>query len=287
MKYLTLFATLCLSMCFFSKALGQSAQRTIKKSAHFADISDKSNRFIIKNLHGSVSIEAYDGETIELTIDEKIEGTSSEIEKAKSELEYVMENDGNLIVAYLTAPFINVRRYEDCFSYNVNMNDREYRFTHDVTVRIPQDVLIEASTVNHGKLSVTGRFPEINAGNVNGDIFLQKVVSANNVSTVNGDIEISYVEPPATDSEYNTVNGRMDIHLPAALSADVYFSSLHGDLYTDFNVTRLSPEVQKENSTSGQTVSYRIEKSTPIRIGSGGPKLRFKVLNGDVYLRKQ
>lgn len=287
MKYLTLIITLIFSICLISVAAGQSAKRTITKSARFADINDKKNRFIIKNLHGDVLVKAYDGKTVELTINEVIEGTSSEIKQAQTELEYVLERDGNLIVAYLTAPFIKVRKSEDHFGYNVNMKDRNYQFTHDITVRVPQNVLLEASTVNRGILSVTGRFPAINAANVNGDIILKNIVSATSVSTVNGDIEIAYEKPPVTDSKYHTVNGRMDIYLPANLSADVYFSSLHGDLYTDFDkITRLSPEVQKENSSNGRTVSYRIEKSTPIRIGNGGPKLNFEVLNGDVYLRK-
>lgn len=287
MKYLTLIITLIFSVCLLSVAAGQSAQRTITKSARFDDINDKKNRFIIKNLHGDVSVKAYDGETVDLTINEVIEGTSSEIKQAQTELEYVLERDRNFIVAYLTAPFIKVRKSEGHFGYNVNMKDRNYQFTHHITVRVPQNVLLEASTVNRGILSVTGRFPAINAGNVNGDIILKNIVSTTSVSTVNGDIEITFAKPPTTDSKYHTVNGRMDIYFPANLSADIYFSSLHSDLYSDFDkITRLSPEVQKENSSNGRTVSYRIDNSTPIRIGNGGPKLNFEVLNGDVYLRK-
>jgi hypothetical protein len=287
MKYLTLIITLIFSICLISVATGQTAKSTITKTARFSDINDKKNRFIIKNLHGDVLVKAYDGKTVELTINEVIEGTSSEIKQAQNELEYVLERDGNLIVAYLTAPFIKVRSSQDHFGYNVNMKDRNYQFTHDITVRVPQNVLLEASTVNRGILSVTGNFSVINADNVNGDIILKNIVSATNVSTVNGDIEIIFAKPPATDSKYHTVNGRMDFYLPENLSADVYFSSLHGDLYTDFDkITRLSPEVQKENSNNGRTVSYIIDKSTPTRIGNGGPKLNFEVLNGDVYLRK-
>lgn len=288
MKYVSTSVILFITLCFFNTAWGQSAERTITKSARFADVDDRDNRFIIKNLHGSVTVEAYDGETIELSIEEEIRGSLSEIEQAENELEFILERDGNQILAYLTAPFINVNRYGDRFSYNVNMNDRTYRFTHNITVRVPQTVKLEASTINKGILSVTGRFPDIKAGNVNGDITLTNIISATEVSTVNGDIEIIYDEEPVSDSKFNTVNGEIEIYFPDNLSADIYFSSLHGDLYTDFdNVTRLKPEVNKETKSSGQTVTYRLDKTTPVRIGNGGTKLRFKVLNGDVYLRKQ
>lgn len=288
MKYLSTSVILFITLCFFNTAWGQSAERTITRSARFADINDRDNRFIIKNLYGSVTVEAYNGETVELSIEEEIQGSSSEIEQGKNELEYILERDGNKIFAYLTAPFINVNRYGDRFSYNVNMNDRTYRFTHTITARVPRNVLLEASTINKGILSVTGKITDIKAGNVNGDITLTNIVSATEVSTVNGNIEIIYDEVPVSDSKYNTVNGVIDIYFPDNLSANVYFSSLHGDLYTDFdNVTRLKPEVNKETKSREQTVTYRLDKFTPVRIGNGGTKLRFEVLNGDVYLRKQ
>lgn len=288
MKYSSTYVILLITLCLLNTAWGQSAQRTITRSAGFADINDRENRFIIKNLHGSVTVEAYNGETIELSINEEIRGSSSEIEQAKNELEYILERDGNRIFAYLTAPFINVKRYEDRFSYNVDMNDRSYRFTHDITVRVPQNVYLEASTINKGIVSVTGRFPDIEAGNVNGDITLANIVSATDVSTVNGNIEIIYDEKPVSDSNFNTVNGEINLYFPDDLSVDIYFSSLHGDLYTDFdNITRLNPEVNKKTKSRGQTVTYRLDKSTPVRIGNGGTKLRFELLNGDVYLRKK
>jgi hypothetical protein len=60
---------------------------------------------------------------------------------------------------------------------------------------------------------------------------------------------------------------------------------MHGSLYTNFNdVKRLKVQVHSE-SKNGRKM-YRIGKTTPIQIGAGGPTYHFKVLNGDVTIKK-
>lgn len=271
-----------------SVSSAQDFAQTINKTAEFANLSDAGNKFIIKNINGSVSIEAYDGNTIELTVNQEISGNSSEVEQGKQELEYKLERRGNLIFAYLDAPFITVDFENGKLNYCINRQDDDYQFTHDVTVRVPRNILMEGSTINKGMVSITGNFREVNADNVNGDVELKHMTSKTKANTVNGDITITYDEAPDQDSEYHTVNGTIEIYMPADLSADVFFKSMHGDLYTDFdNVTRLTPQVDKETDSHGSAITYRLDKFSPLRIGNGGTKLRFEVLNGDVYIRKQ
>lgn len=289
MKHFIAIVSLFLITGMAASVVGQSFQQTITRSARFSDSADENNKFRLLNVHGSVTVEAYDGEVIELTINEEIEGSDREIERAKEELEYVIEQKDNLIIAYLDAPFIEINREGDGISYSINRKEDDYRFTHNIKARIPADILLDVSTINRGSLNVSGSFKEVKAANVDGDLNLDNVTaSASEISTVNGDISITYATAPAADSKYSTVNGTIDIRFPRTLSAAIYFKSLKGDLYTDFeNIERLSPEVQKESRRSGSKVSYRINGFNPVRIGDGGPKLNFNVLNGDVYLRKQ
>ncbi len=288
MKYLFLTSALLICTMFASTVQAQSSQWTVTKTAEFADKSDTNNKFRIMNINGSVTIEAYGGDTIKLSVNEKISGTSSEIEKGKQELEYKIERRGNLILAYLDAPFITLRYEDDQVHYRIDRDDDGYEFIHDVHVHVPRDILLEGSTINKGKLTVSGDFIEVEASNVNGDLDLSRLTSKTCASTVNGDITVSYDQAPDKDSEYHTVNGTIEVFMPNDLSADVYFKSMHGDLYTDFeNVTRLTPEVNKQTESEGSSITYRVDKFSPLRIGNGGTKLRFEVLNGDVYLRKQ
>lgn len=265
----------------------QDFTRTITKSAEFADKSDADNKFRIMNINGSVAIEAYDGDNIELTVEESIRGTSSEIEQAKKELEYKLERRGNLILAYLDAPFVTLKYKGDDVHYHVNRDQDDYRFKHDVHIKVPHGILLEGSTINKGKLSVTGSFKSVEASNVNGALELNHITSKTCANTVNGDITITYDKSPAEDSEYQTVNGTIEVYMPDDLSADIHFKSLHGDLYTDFeNIQPLKPQIKRTSHSNRSSVTYQVDKFSPLRIGSGGPNLRFQVLNGDVYLRK-
>jgi hypothetical protein len=289
-KLVTTFGLIFFSLILFhpSVATAQDFTQTINKTAEFANPSDTGNKFIIKNINGSVTIEAYDGNTIELTVNETISGSSSEVEQGKRELEYKIMRRGNLIFAYLDAPFITVDFENGEINYRMNRQDDDYRFTHDVHVRVPRGILLEGSTVNRGTLSITGNFKEVEASNVNGDVDLEHMASKTDAHTVNGDITIRYDQAPSSDSEYHTINGTIEVYMPDDLSADVYFKSMHGDLYTNFNnVTRLTPQVNKETDSHGSAITYRLDKFSPLRIGNGGIKLRFEVLNGDVYIRKQ
>ncbi len=266
----------------------QSYNRTITKSAEFADKSDANNKFGVENVNGSVTIEAYEGNTIELTVEEEIRGTSQEIERGKQELEYKLQKKGSLILAYLDAPFVSLKMKNNEIHYRIDRKRDDYQFTHNVHVKVPRGIMLQGSTINKGTLSISGIFKEIKARNVNGAIHLEQIVSKTNASTVNGDITASYEQAPDDDSEYNTVNGTIEVFMPGDLSADVYFSSMHGDLYTDFeNIQRLNPQVKKSDNASHSGTTYQVDKFKPLRFGNGGPKLYFRVLNGDVYLQKQ
>ena len=287
------FVILCLVLSLVlqtNPAKAQSFTRTITKKAAFANQSNPENKFIIKNINGSVSIEAYNGNTIELTVNEKISGSSDEIEKGKKELSYKLEHDGNLIFAYPNAPYITISRDGDDIDFRMRLysDKHDYRFTDNVTVRVPRGILVDGSTVNKGKLTIDGSFKKVEASNVNGALELHHMTSETHASTVNGDITINYDRAPDNDSEYHTINGTINLNIPDDLSADVYFQSMHGDLYTNFNnIKRLKPEVLKQSHTNSGRITYQVDKTTPIRIGQGGPKLQFEVLNGDVYIRKQ
>ncbi|HEX6982521.1 MAG TPA: DUF4097 family beta strand repeat-containing protein [Balneolaceae bacterium] len=270
-----------------STSSAQGFSQTITKTAQFPDLSDAGNKFRIINVNGSVTIEAYGGETIELTVTEHVEGSDSEVEQAKEELEYRLERKGSLILAYLDAPFITLEYDEDGINYCINRDDNDYRFTHDVHIRVPRGILVEASTMNNGDLSITGTFKKIEARNLNGDVELKSITSQTFASTLNGDVTVSYQKAPSADSEFKTLNGTIDVTVPKNLSADIYFESLMGDFYTNFeNLQRLEPEVQKSTHSDHSATIYRIDKFSPVRIGDGDIDLRFEVLNGEVYLRK-
>jgi DUF4097 and DUF4098 domain-containing protein YvlB len=162
----------------------------------------------------------------------------------------------------------------------------EIQFEFNIEVKMPKNLMVKASTVNGGNLIVEHMMNGVDAGNVNGNVFLKEVAGKTHASTVNGDIEVYFSKSPTEDSEFHTVNGSMEVYSPEDLAAVVTFESLHGDLYTDFEqVSRLKNQLNKEKT--GKGFRYKIGKTTPIQIGKGGPKMDFETVNGSAYIRKR
>ncbi|MEX2345432.1 MAG: DUF4097 family beta strand repeat-containing protein [Balneolaceae bacterium] len=262
---------------------------TIHETVRFQNAAGMENALKVYNIQGDVIIEGHAGEEVIVTAEKIIDARrQSDIEKGIEEMKLVVEQENNSIFVYPDAPFINVRKRGDGISYHVDGQDVDYEFTFQITIKVPEQVNIQASTINNGMVLVENILArEIKASNVNGPVVLKNVSGKTSVNTVNGDITADYSESPTTDSEYQTVNGTIEVMYPENLSADIRFQSLHGDLYTDFeNIEYLSARVERNSKRNAGGVAFRVDNYSPLRIGSGGPEFSFQVLNGDVYIKR-
>jgi len=142
-------------------------------------------------------------------------------------------------------------------------------------------VAVHAKTVNNGDVVVKNMEGKVMVSNVNGDIEVQNVHALRRASTVNGDVAITFAKAPQAPIKFNTVNGDFTFELPEDFKAQVYFDSMNGDLYTSFDYKKMSPKVEKSEKNG----TFKIGTKTGVEIGSGGPELSFKSINGNVYLK--
>jgi len=268
-------------------ASAQDYSGTIEQSATFENASAAENKLSVYNVHGSVTVQGYEGDEIRITAIEEINGSGREVELAKEELSLRVEQEGSLVLIYLDAPFITINRKGDRIQYRMDRRDNDYDFLFDITVRVPKNTQIYASTINRGTVTVENTNREVSASNVNGQIQLSNISGATKAHTVNGNITATYSASPEADSNYQTINGTIEVNYPESLSADIRFKSMHGELYTDFsNTQRLKVQVNKDVSSKRGKTTYRLDRFAPIRIGAGGPTYSFEVLNGDVYVKQ-
>lgn len=289
MKVLRHIFPLIISFLLSTAAYGQDYTETISRRAQFSNPSGSGNELRIYNVHGSVNVEGYDGNEILVTAEQQIDGTSRQIEQARRELEFIVEQNGDRVLVYIDAPFINLYKDEDdgSISYRIDRWDDDYDFLYDITVRVPHSAGLHVSTINRGEVIVRNTSGTVSASNVNGRISLEGIAGTTRAHTVNGDISASYAQSPTDDSKYRTVNGDIEVNYPEDLSADIRFKSLHGELYTDFqNIERLQAKLDQSQSKQHGGITYKIDRFAPIRIGQGGPTFSFEVLNGDVYVKR-
>lgn len=152
---------------------------------------------------------------------------------------------------------------------------------------VPRRASLSLKTVNGGEIEVRGVHGELELSNTNGEIVARDVEGAVVAHTTNGDVlvELKRIDP-ASPMSFSTLNGDLDVTMPAATKADLAIKSTHGEIYTDFDV-QLKPTAARvhEERVGGR---YRVELEKDVRgtINGGGPVLEFRTFNGDVYLRK-
>lgn len=156
-------------------------------------------------------------------------------------------------------------RNDGSASDNVRNND----VTVDFTVHVPAHVAFVGKTVNGG-ISVTQLNSNVVTRTVNGSIKISTTGYAE-AATVNGEINARFLDGAWPQLlSFKTVNGEINLDLPANLSATVDAKTLNGAINSDFplNVT--------------ETKGRKALKGT---IGSGGRDLVLKTLNGSINLR--
>lgn len=262
--------------------LAQEFKETISKELSFENYTE-GNWFTLQNVNGYVQIEGYEGKTIKMEIEKIITAKTEEaLQRGIHEINVAFVNKTKHIYAHLDSPWTDFKLSSGRFNYNEdwkgNENER-YGYILNFKVKVPANINVKATTINRGDVSIKDIFGDnIVANNINGGISLDNVSGQTSVNALNKDINIKYRSNPNRRSKFHTLNGNIDITFQKNLNADITFKSLNGAMYTNFELTKSN---QKMNG-KGKKRRHRGEF---FKIGKGGAKLDFHVLNGNVYLR--
>ncbi|KAB2949327.1 MAG: DUF4097 family beta strand repeat protein [Thermoanaerobaculia bacterium] len=157
----------------------------------------------------------------------------------------------------------------------------------DLRIEAPPASSVDASTVNGGELAVSGLAGELVLHNTNGDIRVTDVTGPVNASTVNGDVQVSFGRTMASAAmAFSTLNGDVELTLPADARVSVVLRSDNGEIYSDFDVAleRKPAKVESKRDKGGYRVAVARELAGTI--GGGGPELFLKTFNGDLLLHR-
>ena len=107
----------------------------------------------------------------------------------------------------------------------------------DFTLLVPDGIKVLASTVN-GDVRVTGASDEVIAESVNGRVEAATQGGPVRATSVNGSVEAQMRKVgSAARLDYSSVNGSVDVTLPADLKADVELSTTNGSVRSDFPIS--------------------------------------------------
>jgi hypothetical protein len=172
----------------------------------------------------------------------------------------------------------------------VNISTESMRNAVDLTIQVPYASSISLRAPMAGTMLVENISGEIEVNGGMGSVTLRNVSGSAVVHSANGDIEASFARiAPDKPMSFSTMNGDIDVTLPADLKADLKLRSQMGSIYSDFDVSLKQTPQKVENAGGGEKGEYRIsfDKSIYGTVNGGGPEFSFNTFNGDIFLRKK
>jgi DUF4097 and DUF4098 domain-containing protein YvlB len=173
----------------------------------------------------------------------------------------------------------------------VNIGVREMNRTVDLTIQVPFKTSLKLKCLNDGNIQVDHVSGEIDANDLNGGVKLTNISGSAVAHSLNEDVTVTFDQvTPGKAMSFSTMNGDIDVSLPADTKARVKMKADNGEIYSDFEVRQEpSPAGTKVTDTGRKDGRFRVqfEKALYGSINGGGPEMQFTTFNGKIYLRKK
>lgn len=165
------------------------------------------------------------------------------------------------------------------------------RRSSDVTIQVPRQTSLRLQTLNGGAIIIEDISGEIEAENMNGAVTITNAAGSVIANSMNGKINVSLDRVTAGKSmSFSTMNGTIDVTLPADVKANVKMKTDNGEIYTDFDVKldgSSHPPVVEDQRKSGGRYRVKMDKAMYGTINGGGPEMQFVTYNGNILIHKK
>ncbi len=239
-----------------------------KEDFHKTFSLDKDGTFSLINLNGSVSIETWNRDEVDIRAEKSVRGRRDNLDKIKIEI----ESGSNRILVNTVFPKI-----------------RSFRGKVRYEIRVPEGLQLEKIRSVNGNIDIHGPVTDVRATTTNGNITISEASGQLVFSTTNGKVNAKdihgEISARSTNGSINlevdsisdevmarTTNGGISLTIDSKnIDADIEARTTNGRINIDFPVT-----IQ-----GGQISKRRLDG----RIGDGGPLISLKTTNGSVKIR--
>ena len=242
-------------------------------------------RIDIDNFDGSITVLGWDAHDIKAEIHKTIRARSREkVQEAKREVRLDMAHSDDKLRLYVDGPF-------RCKCQDGSINYRGSRFygyevSFDFTLHVPREANLRLRTVNRGSIRAQDTDGAFDVENINGGLELTEIAGSGHAYALNRPVHVSFRRNPTGASDFGSLNGDVEVAFRTGLSADVWLKTFNGNAYTDFDVTALPARPSVSEQRDGKHV-YKGNQFYGVRVGQGGPELKFDAFNGDIRIRNQ
>jgi hypothetical protein len=260
-KQVSLFISILALACFTARA--QNKEYRIKLSA------SSGQKVVITNVFGTLHITGGTSDDLVIT------GTPEKAppEKAKGLRVVSAYGEDN------TGIGLNVTQLNGATQIaGVSKASNEETFT----IQVPKAVnlKVESEYVNAQDVSIENLSGEIEAKVNFADLSVKNVSGPIVLYTLNGKIEVTLVALAQTKpSSINSVNGSIDLTLPANSPANFDLSTINGEVYSDLDLKFESAEAKDMRRVAGGM-------KTAAKNAGGGVGVTISSVNDNIYLRR-
>jgi uncharacterized protein YehS (DUF1456 family) len=266
MKKIILNITICIFLIFSARA--QSAEQlTVPLSS-----PGSSYTLHIDLINGSIRVNSYDGKEIQISVTAK--GKREDGQEGPGGMKRISPKNG-----------FDITAKEENNTVTVENNDVNRAI--ELSLKIPKNVKLKLSTINNGDIEVENVQGELEINNVNGGIKCTGISGSVVASTVNGNVITTFTSiDEKAPMAFTTLNGNVDVSLPAGAKSNFKLKSERGEIYTDFDMEIDKTQGQAETKKESGMYRLKLEDWIMGKINGGGPEMLMKNMNGNIYIRK-
>jgi len=186
-----------------------------------------------------------------------------------------------------------MRRLTQPGGFGVEERDNEISvssgFSREISleIEVPTRTKLRVSIVDGG-ITVDGVDNEMEINTVDGGITLTNVGGSVVAHAVDGNIAATVARvAPQAPMAFTSLNGDIDVTLPAAVKANLRLRSDQGDVFTDFDVqVTADASANRTQQRNGRGLRIDVNRSIYGTVNGGGPDFELRTFDGNIYVRK-
>ncbi|HEY2323003.1 MAG TPA: DUF4097 family beta strand repeat-containing protein [Thermoanaerobaculia bacterium] len=219
---------------------------------------DGDGQLVVVNPFGDIEVIGVDGlKEVQFTVRKSVSGVDdAAIKEGREQTALLFEGDNKSRRITTATPF---------------MHDRRWASGVDYVIRAPKSVRVHIETHTGVKIHVANISGAVWVKNVNGIIDLDNVTGSVTVDSANGSVVYETIFKPANEIQISTINGNVELSVPADSSFRWAGQTLRGDFYTTIPSTGRFAGPMFRGAVNGER----------------GPQLSTTSLMGNVYVLRR
>jgi hypothetical protein len=247
-------------------AMAQLTAQTLTAQDYKTQVTNsKETELVLKDFNGDLPVEGYPGNEVvisgdpDITMPDRAKGLKPVYNGGvdNTGLGLFVEKSGNKVTITCLLPF------------NKHVNYR---------IKVPDNLTLKISSEceYQNSVEISNMKNEIDVNTCN-SISIKKSTGPLVLSTINGTVDVVFSTiSKDKPSSIASINGEVDVTLPATSAVNLEMRNMQGGMYTDFDLPTDDKDMKR---VGGGAINAKIN--------GGGVSLKINSINGNIYLRKK